>query len=247
MTMEDCYARHYCSKFRDDEQCNFGCVAYHQMTNIFDLSGLPKRYRHNIPLKPDEVDLPKFKMLKDWVTVNEQIIDGKVKYQHNIIDKVGQGLGLFLWSDTKGNGKTSWASKIMQSYFRAVGVQNNLRTRGLYINVPEFLEDMRRNMDNPTQEHKRLVKLIKIVDIVFFDDIGTESPTNWVREQLYIILNKRYAEGLCSIFTSNISLAQLGHEEILGDRIASRINGSCEIIEFKGDDRRELEKENRRT
>jgi DNA replication protein DnaC len=89
------------------------------------------------------------------------------------------------------------------------------------------------------------MKLIKQVDMVFFDDIGTESPTKWVREQLYIIINHRYAEGLCSIFTSNMSLAQIGHEEVLGDRIASRLDGSCDVIEFKGNDRRREEKENR--
>lgn len=241
MTMEQCYARSYCKGY-GKEICNYECVAYHQMEVIFELSGMPKRYRHDLPLRPDEVDLQKFRELKDWITVTEE--DGK--YTYNVVDKVKRGLGLFLWSDTKGNGKTSWASKIMQSYFRAVGVTNNLRTRGLFINVPELLEDMRKNMNEPSEEHSRIMRLLKTVDIVVFDDIGTESPTKWVREQLYIIINKRYAEGLCSIFTSNISLAQLGHEELLGDRIASRINGSCDKIEFKGIDKRPDEKESRK-
>ena len=247
MAMEDCYARSYCTKFRDESQCNFECIAYHQMNNVFEMSGLPKRYRHNIPLRPDGVDLERFRQLKDWIHVEEEIVEGKRTFRHSIVDKVKNGLGLFIWSETKGNGKTSWAAKIMQGYFRAIGVTNNLRTRGLYINVPEFLEDMRNNMNNPTEEHQRLVNLVKKVDMVIFDDIGTESPTKWVREQLYIIINKRYAEGLCNIFTSNMSLAQLGHEEVLGDRIASRIQGSCEIIEFRGQDKRGMEKESRRT
>ncbi len=242
MTMEDCYARSYCKKFRDDSTCNYECVAYHQMQTIFNLSGLPKRYRYELLLKPDGVDLDKFRELKSWTTVDE--VDGK--HHHNVLDKVGRGLGLFLWSAGKGNGKTSWAAKIMQAYFRAVGVTNNMRTRGLFVNVPELLEDMRRNMDNPTDEHKKLMGLLKTVDLVVFDDIGTESPTKWVREQLYILINKRYSEGLCNIFTSNISLAQLGHEEVLGDRIASRINGSCDLIEFGGTDKRPLEKESRK-
>jgi DNA replication protein DnaC len=241
MAMNDCYARSYCKGF-GKEICNFECVAYHQMKNIFELSGMPKRYRYELPLRPEQVDLDKFRELKEWTTVTET--DGK--FHHNVVDKVERGLGLFLWSDTKGNGKTSWAAKIMQSYFRAIGVNNNLRTRGLFVNIPELLEDMRKNMDEPTAEHRRLMKLLKTVDIVVFDDIGTESPTKWVREQLYIIINKRYSEGLCNIFTSNISLAQLGHEELLGDRIASRIQGSCDIIEFRGSDKRPEEKESRK-
>lgn len=243
MAMEDCYARSYCTKFRDIHQCNYECVAYHQMNNIFELSGMPKRYRYELPLRPDEIDLPKFRALKEWIEVEEKIVDGKRKFYHKVLEKVKSGRGLYIWSDTKGNGKTSWACKIMQAYFRAVGVTNDLRTRGLYINVPELLEEMRQNMDNPTPEHREKLRLIKEVDLVIFDDIGTESPTRWVREQLYILINKRYSESLCTIYTSNISLAQLGHEEVLGDRIASRINGSCDIIEFKGTDKRHKEKE----
>lgn len=246
MSMEECYARSYCTKFRDDEQCNYACVAFHQMNSIFELSGLPKRYRYELPLKPDEIDLQHFRTLKSWTEVDEEEVDGRIVYHHRIVEKVENGEGLFLWSEEKGNGKTAWSAKIMQAYFRAVGVHNNLRTRGIYISVPEFLEDMRRNMDDPSPEHKKKMRLLKEVDIVLFDDIGTESPTKWVREQLYILINKRYAEGLCNIFTSNISLAQLGHEEILGDRIASRIQGSCDIIEFKGQDKRPLDKERRK-
>lgn len=238
MPMNDCYARSYCRKFGDEHQCNYECVAYHQMNTIFELSHLPKRYRYELPLRPDEVDLPKFRQLKEWIDVEEVEVDGKIKFVHKILDKVKNGEGLFLWSETKGNGKTSWAAKIMQAYFRAVGPTNNMRTRGLFINVPELLEEMRRNMDNPTEEHRTLVDLIKKVDLVVFDDIGTESPTRWVREQLYIMINKRYSNQLCTIFTSNMSLAQLGHEEVLGDRIASRIEGSCTKIEFRGSDKR---------
>jgi DNA replication protein DnaC len=246
VVMEDCYAKAYCTKFGDTVQCNYECIAYHQMNTIFELSGLPKRYRYELPLRPDSVDLPKYRELREWIDVHRVEVDGRPKYVHNVVDKVNKGLGLFLWSDTKGNGKTSWAAKILQAYFRAVGVLNNMRTRGLFINVPEFLEDMRRNMDTPSAEHKRLVDLITEVDLVVFDDIGTESPTKWVREQLYIIINKRYSEGKACIFTSNISLASLGHEEILGDRIASRITGFCDMVEFKGTDRREGEKERRK-
>lgn len=238
MAMEECYARGYCSKFRDEQQCNFTCVAYHQMNNIYELSGLPKRYRYELPLRPEKIDLPKFKQLKEWTDVQVVKENGVTKYKHSVLERVNNGEGLFIWSETKGNGKTSWAAKIMQAYFRAVGVTNNLRTRGLYINVPEFLEDMRRNMNNPSEEHSTLLNLIKKVDMVIFDDIGTESPTKWVREQLYIIINKRYSEGLSNIYTSNMSLAELGHEEILGDRIASRIKGSCDIVHLQGQDRR---------
>lgn len=243
MSMDNCYARSFCTKYQDDEQCNYGCVAFHQMNVVYDLSRIPKKYRYELPLVPDEIDLEQFKQLRQWIDVKEEESAGNRVFRHNVKEKIQQGEGLFLWSESKGNGKTSWALKIMQAYFRAVALHNNLQTKGLYISVPEFLEDMRRSMDDPSPEHRELLRLAKTVDLVLFDDIGTESPTKWVREQLYIIINSRESNGLSSIFTSNLSLAQLGHPDYLGERIASRIEGSCDIVHLQGRDKRRSSKE----
>lgn len=239
MVMTDCFARTYCKKYGDEGVCQYGCIAYHQMNTIYSLSNLPKKYQQPIPLVPDTVDLDAFRKLKAWTVVEP---DGP-KFIHHVLDKVKGGQGLFIWSTTKGNGKTSWATKILHAYFRAVGVWNTMKCRGLYVNVAELLDSMRSNMDKPDEKHLTLMRRIRTADVVIFDDIGTESPTKWVREQLYIIINKRYSDELVSIFTSNASLDTLADEDKLGDRIASRIAGSCDQIQLRGGDNRYLEGE----
>lgn len=73
---------------------------------------------------------------------------------------------------------------------------------------------------------------------ICIDDIGTEKLTSYTRSILYEIIDGRWrnkSKGL--IITSNLNLDELSiHLE--DDRIASRIAGMCDIIQFAGKDRR---------
>jgi DNA replication protein DnaC len=152
---------------------------------------------------------------------------------------VYRGKGLFLYSETKGNGKTSWACKILNEYLKKVCLTNNLKCRGIFVNVPDFLQGVRNEISTDGNDMHELVDHIKEADIVVWDDIGVEKPSDWVREQLYILINYRESNNLSQVYTSNINLSTLQNEKYLGGRIVSRINGQCDKYEFKGDDRRE--------
>ena len=78
-------------------------------------------------------------------------------------------------------------------------------------------------------------KTIDQCDLLILDDIGVERGTPWTQERLYDLLNTRYNECKCTIFTSNLGPTEI--EDKLGTRIASRIRSS-KIIELKGVDRR---------
>lgn len=218
--MLQCQAQSYC-KGRP-HKCDIYCIGYVQMHNIYTLSNMPKKYQYGVALTAPDEDLDTFRALKAW--------------QDNVEENIQQGKGLFLYSRTKGNGKTSWCCKIMNEYFRKVALANNLRCRGLYVNVPEFFQDLRNLMDMGTDEDRirmrDLIENIKTADLVLWDDIGTESPTKWVREQLYIFINHREANGLSQFYTSNIPPEELVDEKMLGERIVSRILGQCDAYEF---------------
>lgn len=62
--------------------------------------------------------------------------------------------------------------------------------------------------------------------LLVLDDIGTEAPGDFVRDTLYQIIDTRYCNMLPTIFTSNLSIADL--EARLSDRIADRIVEMCE-------------------
>jgi DNA replication protein DnaC len=93
-------------------------------------------------------------------------------------------------------------------------------------------------MDNLDEELVQFKRDLLEVDLVIWDDIGTETPTPWVRLQLYIYISHREAEMMSQIFTSNVPLEVMEREQYLGERIVSRITGQCEIFEFKGRGRR---------
>lgn len=76
----------------------------------------------------------------------------------------------------------------------------------------------------------------KTVDLLVFDDVATKGTTEAYTEELYEIIDHRATEELATIFTSNVPLSEIA--ELLGDRIASRIEGMTVPVEFKGKDYR---------
>lgn len=51
------------------------------------------------------------------------------------------------------------------------------------------------------------------VDVLVLDDLGTQAPTPWRREQIYLLLNDRYVRKASLIVTSNVQPHELGPRE----------------------------------
>lgn len=219
---KNCWAQSYCKGY--NEKCGELCYGYVQLNNIYTLSNMPKRYQKDVFLKNPGRDLDAYLFLK--------------RFQEDVVNQVESGNGLFLYSSNKGNGKTAWTCKIMNEYFRHVAITNNLRCRGYFVNVPTLLQDIRNTFDNPNPKMMEVFDNLLNADIVIWDDIGTENPSHFVRERLYSFINHRYSNNLCQLFTSNLSLETLNDERYIGERIVSRIVGSCTAIEFFEGDRR---------
>lgn len=216
-----CYAEHYCKK--DRSECSEVCGGYRVLRALYTLSRIPVNYQYNIPLMPDKRDIPNYEELE--------------KFMHNIIEKVEAGEGLYIWSENTGTGKTSWACKIMGYYFRKIAFRSGLENEGLYIYLPTFLEDLRSYYDNPTPEFDEELEMVKKCKLLIMDDLGAEKPSDWVAERLLSFINTRVSNGLSTIYTSNISIDELGAK--MGKRIRSRIVGSVSVINLTGKDRRE--------
>lgn len=222
--MNRCWAEKYCKGYPN--KCEEYCIGYVQLSNIYNLSNMPKRYQYDLPLVCDPIDREAFVFLRD--------------FQQNVEMHITEGHGLFIHSSIKGNGKTSWACKIMNEYFKKVALNNNLRCRGLFVNVLEFLEDLKRNMDDPSDDMREFQAEIKSADLVIWDDIGAQTDSKWVRQKLYEFTNYRESHGKSQIFTSNDPLTVLSKEDRVDERIANRIKGQCEIIELKGESKRDI-------
>ena len=201
------------------------CGGYRVLRALYNLSRIPERYRYTIALKPENgEDLEAFTVLDN--------------YKNDVLNMVDEGRGLYIWGKSTGNGKTSWACKIMSYFFRKIAFNTGLENEGLYIFLPTFLEDLRDNYDNKDPEFDEILRMIKTCRLLIIDDIGAERVTDWVRERMVSIINTRVSNNLTTLYTSNLSPEELRSE--LGDRIASRVLGSSQVVEITSGDRRGL-------
>ena len=218
----ECYAKGYC-KLYDTAKCNSNCDFKIVLDALYSLSNIPKRYRHDTPLRPEQIDLQAFKELKE--------------YKDNIDVNVSNGQWLYLFSKSTGTGKSTWACKFVSDYFRYLLRTKDfqIENRALYLNTNIFLEQLRNSFDDKDTNIQTLLDRAYKCDLLILDDIGVERGTPWTQERLYDLLNTRYNECKCTVFTSNLGPTEI--EDKLGSRIASRVRSS-KILELKGSDRR---------
>jgi DNA replication protein DnaC len=136
--------------------------------------------------------------------------------------------GLYLYGSV-GCGKTHIAYELVKATIMT------LREKHLFWNVSELLREIRKDYDRKEKQCLE-EKLMEFEGVLFLDDLGSEKISEWVEEVFYLIINKRYNDMRPTIYTSNLSLGEIADR--VGDRIASRIAGSCSVIKIEGGDRR---------
>jgi len=218
--IDKCWAEKYCKGY--PEKCNKFCDGYVILEILYSQSNIPKRYQYPQHLIVEDIDLDVFSRI-------EHILN-------NIHKWVDNGNNLLIYGENKGNGKTSLACAIANYYIRYRA--KNLVTYEpvvYFIKSAKFLEDLRRQYDNPDPAFPKIMELIETVPLLIIDDIGAEKPSDWVRERLLNIIDERYSNNLSIIYTSNCSLNELAVN--LHGRIADRIKES-EVLHMKSTSKR---------
>lgn len=195
------------------------CIRYIEMKHLMECSGIPKAKQRPIELYPDDIDYDSFVKLRD--------------IKDNIVDFVGSGENLYICGGT-GNGKTSWAIKLLLRYFDQVWAGNGFRTRGVFVHVPTILLQLK-DFNNPlSAEYKQS---LMSADVVVWDEIAGVGMSNYDYSQLLMYIDSRMLNEKSNIFTSNVCK----HADLqfkMGSRIASRIWNGSTRIELKGRDKR---------
>ena len=127
---------------------------------------------------------------------------------------------------------------MLQEYFNQVWYGNRYRCRGLFIFVPAFLNDIKKNINNPSKEFNDFVNRINNADLVVWDDIGANKLTEFDHTQLLSYIDQRTLALKSNIYTGNLNQEQL--TEALGMRLSSRIWNKSIRVEILGEDRRGL-------
>gem|GEM_PF-6047492 len=128
---------------------------------------------------------------------------------------------------TFGSGKTMLASLIAKECMIA-GKHVEIGT------VAKLLGELKETFDNPNRNTEDVLKRFRNCKVLILDDVGAERATDWKMEQLFELINDRYANHKQLVITSNFSPEEL-HEEmkkvnrVKAGQLMSRIKSICEF------------------
>lgn len=114
---------------------------------------------------------------------------------------------------------------------------------GLFYEFGSLLKEIQDSY-NPISKTSQLKVLAPVyqADVLVLDELGATVPTDWVRDTMYQIINKRYNDSKLTIFTTNYLDSRSEKEQILEDRISTRLRSRlyemCTKVVIDGDDYR---------
>lgn len=153
------------------------------------------------------------------------MLEAARRYSESLPAVDGKGLVLV---GPVGVGKTHLVVALVKA-----AVQREVKTS--FLAVPELLAEMRAAMRTELGP-EAVMERVQDVALLVLDDLGAERVTDWVREQLYRLINHRYERLLPVLATSNLTPDEL--EAQLGERTISRLLEMCDWALGEGPDRR---------
>lgn len=217
MKFEDCIYKDFCMSV-----CKEACIRYVEMKFLLKTSNIPKSKQKINKLVPENCDNEAFEQL--------------ALIRESIVDFTQNGEQLYIYSNNCGNGKTTWAIKLMLQYFNEIWPGNGFTERGLFIHVPTYLYMCKQVISKPDENFEHLREMLPEVDLVIWDEIASTDLSNYDYTNLLVLLDQRSINERSNIFTGNIQPNSL--ERILGSKLSSRILYRTKKIELKGGDRR---------
>lgn len=180
----------------------------------------------------------------------------KAKMLVNEYPAVEKGLLLI---GSVGVGKTHLAVAILKG-LAAKGVQS------LFCESGSLLKQIQDSYNAISQTSElRVLAPVYQAEVLVFDELGSTVPTDWVRDTMYQIINKRYNDKRLTIFTTNYRdeprveqnqetaapkrtfsskvsserlLEMTTLEDRIGTRLRSRLYEMCNVVEIEGEDYR---------
>lgn len=121
------------------------------------------------------------------------------------------GKGLYIYSKTKGSGKTLLSCILANELLDRVSV--NIK----FVTVLDFIEMTKKGFksDKAAEDMENM----RNATVLILDDIGVQMSKEWVDTVLYRLINHRASNKLVTIFTSNITTEDLKIDERIVQRI----------------------------
>ena len=121
-----------------------------------------------------------------------------------------QGRGLYIYSKTKGSGKTLLSCCIANELLR----MHDMSVR--FISIVDYIELVK----SKAPESKEVLDKILNCSLLIADDIGVNNDKqDWINNAIFRLVDRRYTNHLPTIFTSNIEIDKLKTDERAVERI----------------------------
>ncbi len=213
-------------------------------------AGLPEDYRlvtlQNSPARKSQPKV--YALLFEGV-------NGKPPYIASFKRQFDEGAervkSLYLYSENPGTGKTTTASALLNAwlvehylgslrrglqplqqpaYFLDVNNWQELYTGFTRPNIPQDIAEQN------SRPYYRQLEMAKRVPFVVLDDIGVRTASDGFRGDLHTIINYRCANGLPTVYTSNLPIEDMAR--VFDARLYDRMRDMCLDIHFDGESKR---------
>lgn len=158
------------------------------------------------------------------------------RFSQRLLDRLQEGknsgLGLFLVGSV-GTGKTHLATACLDELAKQ-GIP------GFFIRVADLFDLTNGAAASRELSVTALIGYLSRVSCLVLDDLGVQSWSSSEQKRLQQILDGRQANGLPTVFTTNLDGEEL--VRCLGDRLVSRILGTSYVARFTWSDRRRQKK-----
>jgi len=162
---------------------------------------------------------------------SRSVVEAVRAFVDDLDGNLAAGRGIWFVGDV-GTGKTSLAMLVSKLAMQAG------RSAAVY-SLPKLLTRIRRtyDLDSGDLSYSEFFDRLTSVDLLHIDDLGATKQTEWVLEQLFSIVDERYATQRSMVLTTDLAVEQL--EEQIGPRTVSRLVEICgDPLPLFGEDQR---------
>ncbi len=121
--------------------------------------------------------------------------------------------GLYIWSKTKGSGKTFLACCLAGS------IQVKYRKTVKFVSAVEYLQAVKESFKQGPEVPNRVFGYMNC-DLLVLDDLGSEKQSEWADQELFRLIDHRACEGKPVIITSNVPMEALKCDGRISNRLA---------------------------
>lgn len=208
-----CEGREWILKIKDGVEIAVPCKCREKavMSRRLRFADIPEAFR-GMDLRSFRMDVYRKQESKKMVSDACKIIK---TYLDDFESQKERGMGLYIWSKTKGSGKTRIAAGIANELMKKYTVKFAVSLTILQ----EIKNTWRRDAAG---SESQLLDALSTTDILIIDDFGVEAPAAWINDKMYQIINERYINQKVTIYTSNDPLDKLSYDDRITNRIKER-------------------------